>query len=281
MHGLKTKLYHFMIRSARDVASQALPNWVQISANLAQNFYDVFMACPSEEQRALLTEAEQVSADEWRSIRQQVADELGEAYAEALDQARTAMREVGQNARQNNSRQAPQAEEFRQRLHQSMRLGNMQIQRRRRVGRGVAVSVLFAASSPAPPRASWPQIPGFELSGWLGEGAQAKVFVAKRSNAGALGAPVALKVGVLDDRTRFERELDVMSRVQSPHLLSALGHGVVEGFVPLFWIEMPLMGGHSLADVGEVSLEEGVRLCLGVLEGLKVLPKHRDFIWYN
>jgi formylglycine-generating enzyme len=277
MHGLKTKLHHFMIRSARDVASQALPNWVQITASLAQNFYDVFMACPSEEQRALISEAEQVSTDEWLSIRGQVAEELGEAYAEALDQARTAMRGVG-DARRNSHRQAQQtqqAEIFRQRLHESMHLENMKIQRRRQIGRGVATSILFAASSPAPPRASWPQIPGFDLTGWLGEGAQAKVFVAKRSNAGALSTPVALKVGVLNDRTRFERELDVMIRVQSPYLLSALKHGVVEGFVPLFWIEMPLMGGHSLANVGKVSLEEGVRLCLGVLEGLKVLHRHK------
>ena len=71
-----------------------------------------------------------------------------------------------------------------------------------------------------------------------------------------------------------------MTRAQSPRLLSALSHGVIEGFVPLFWIEMPLMGGNSLADIGEVSLEEGAALCLGVIEGLKALHAlgvaHRD-----
>ena len=38
-------------------------------------------------------------------------------------------------------------------------------------------------------------MPGFELTGWLGEGASGKVFVARREGTGELGQRVALKVG--------------------------------------------------------------------------------------
>ena len=37
---------------------------------------------------------------------------------------------------------------------------------------------------------------------------------------------------------------------------------------------MHLMDGHSLADVGRIDLEEGIRLCLGVVQGLKALHAH-------
>ena len=94
MSTIRSKLRCFMVRSARDVAAQALPNWAQIGVSLAQNFYDVFVACPEQEQRALLAAAEQVSASEWASIRGQVAGELCERYAEALDQARAALRQA-------------------------------------------------------------------------------------------------------------------------------------------------------------------------------------------
>ncbi len=276
MLNLKDQVRRFMVRSARDVAAQALPNWAQIAASLAQNFYDVFIACPEAEQRALLEGVRGVSAGEWASIRQQVAGELGERYAEALDQAREAM--VGVHGER---RGGELGESLRAGLNQSMRLGQRQINRHRPIGAGVARSLIFGGGQvDPPPRSSWPHVPGFELTGWLGEGAQAKVFVAKREEAGELGAPVALKVGPLTDRRRFEREVELMRRARSPYLLSAISHGVIEGFVPLFWIEMPLMGGQSLADVGAVSLEEGVNLCLGVIQGLIALHEqgvaHRD-----
>ena len=46
MQEFKEKLRRFLVRSARDVASQALPNWAQIGLSLAQNFHDIFIACP-------------------------------------------------------------------------------------------------------------------------------------------------------------------------------------------------------------------------------------------
>ncbi len=164
---MRNKLRSFMVRSARDVAAQALPNWAQIAASLAQNFYDVFVGCPDEDQRDLLEAAEQVSSNEWGSIRGQVASELGERYAEALDQARAALCQA-QGAARSRSR----GEALRRGLNQTMAAG--MVVERRRVGSGVARSVLMGggASEPPPP-SSWPQVPGFELTGWLGEGATA------------------------------------------------------------------------------------------------------------
>lgn len=49
MMSMSEKLRCFLVRSARDVASQTLPNWAQISVTLAENFYEVFIACPNEE----------------------------------------------------------------------------------------------------------------------------------------------------------------------------------------------------------------------------------------
>lgn len=131
MLNLKDQVRRFMVRSARDVAAQALPNWAQIAASLAQNFYDVFIACPEAEQRALLEGVRGVSAGEWASIRQQVAGELGERYAEALDQAREAM--VGVHGER---RGGELGESLRAGLNQSMRLGQRQINRHRPIGAG-------------------------------------------------------------------------------------------------------------------------------------------------
>ncbi len=160
----------------------------------------------------------------------------------------------------------------------------MQVQLRRsarRLSPGVAVSVLMGGSrGEAPPRSAWPDVPGFELTGWLGEGASGKVFVAKRSGTGELGRRVALKVGPLTDRARFEREVSLMEQLNSPYLLSSYAHGVMEGFVPLYWIEMPLMGGQTLAELSRGALEDTLKLCLGVWKGLEALHKaqvaHRD-----
>ena len=67
MMSMSEKLRCFFVRSARDVASQALPNWAQISVSLAENFYEVFIACPDEDQQALLegagSELERVGFD--------------------------------------------------------------------------------------------------------------------------------------------------------------------------------------------------------------------------
>ena len=150
MSTIRSKLRCFMVRSARDVAAQALPNWAQIGVSLAQNFYDVFVACPEQEQRALLAAAEQVSASEWASIRGQVAGELGERYAEALDQARAALRQA---QTQGSRRGRGRGEALRRGLNQTMASGMMV--ERRRVGSGVARSVLMGGgASEPPPRSS-------------------------------------------------------------------------------------------------------------------------------
>ena len=272
MSGFKQKLRYFLVRSARDVAAQALPNWAQIAVSLAQNFHDVFVALPPAEQAGLIEVAEGLSASEWRSMRAQVEGELGGRYAEALDQAREALRGA-------RGARGSRGEAVRVGLERTMAV---QVQRSaRRLSPGVAVSVLMGESvSAPPPRDQWPHLPGFELTGWLGEGASGKVFVAKREGTGELGARVALKVGPLTDRGRFEREVSLMERLRSPHLISALSHGVIEGFVPLYWIEMPLMGGQTLAEVPRGELEESLRQCLGVWRGLKALHEagvaHRD-----
>jgi serine/threonine protein kinase len=71
-----------------------------------------------------------------------------------------------------------------------------------------------------------------------------------------------------------------MERVRSPYVVGALSHGVIEGRIPEFWIEMPLMGGQTLAEARGVGLEEGLRLCVGVWQGLLALHEagvaHRD-----
>ncbi len=258
------------------MASQALPNVAQIALSLGQNFYDVFMACPDTEQQSLLQDSQQLSRQGWNSIRGQVACELGEEYAQALDQVRQAMQEID-----SNSTVSQRQEAFRQGLERNMSFGVNHLLQHQRIGRGITRSMMMSQSeSTPPPRSQWPPIPGYELTGWLGEGAQAKVFIAKREDAGEQSPPIALKVGPLTDRARFENEIAIMKSLRSPYLLSANNYGVIEGFVSLFWIEMPLMAGATLAGIGQVDLEEGIKLCLGVIEGLKVLHEagvaHRD-----
>ena len=117
-----------------------------------------------------------------------------------------------------------------------------------------------------------------ELLSVLGQGASATVFLALNQ----AGKRVALKVGQLTNRKQFERETKIMNQVHHPRLVSALSFGVVEGFAPLYWIEMENLGGYTLADLleGGLTEEEKWTIILDLVEGLEALHQqemiHRD-----
>jgi tRNA A-37 threonylcarbamoyl transferase component Bud32 len=88
-------------------------------------------------------------------------------------------------------------------------------------------------------------VPGFELTGVLGEGATSAVFKARRDN----GEVVAIKVHKLSDalepeeRERFLREAETAASLVHPNVVRTLEHGAVEG---RHYIVMEFVRGETL-----------------------------------
>ncbi|HZU97003.1 MAG TPA: protein kinase, partial [Planctomycetota bacterium] len=89
-----------------------------------------------------------------------------------------------------------------------------------------------------------PEIPGYALERFLGEGAYAKVYLAKEK--GGLERPVALKVFSKENRRSYERELDMVKKIEelrrkerALEIVQALGSGEHEGisFIALEYLE--------------------------------------------
>ncbi|MEO8700646.1 MAG: serine/threonine-protein kinase [Kofleriaceae bacterium] len=109
---------------------------------------------------------------------------------------------------------------------------------RRSFSRGDNQELLETGSDP-------PDITGFRLDRMIGEGGFGQVWHAHRD---ADGTRVAIKilhlelVRSIDALTRFQRELDAISRLQHPNVVSALDHGTLSDgrpFLVLEYIEGP------------------------------------------
>jgi serine/threonine protein kinase len=117
----------------------------------------------------------------------------------------------------------------------------------------------------------------------LGEGGMGKVYRAKHAS---LGLAVAVKVMQRQERAdlveRFEREAQLMSRVQHPNVVRVLDYGLLEDGAPC--LVMEILEGESLETrlVRRVSLpwREAMVLEQGLLEGLGAIHAagvvHRD-----
>ncbi|MGE3635238.1 MAG: protein kinase, partial [Sandaracinaceae bacterium] len=89
----------------------------------------------------------------------------------------------------------------------------------------------------------------YELHEPIGEGGMAQVFRATRVD----GGDVAIKVlhgggdASAEQLARFEREIRIAERIEHPHLIRVIDHGVDEALGP--WLAMPLVRGMTLRDL--------------------------------
>jgi serine/threonine protein kinase len=99
-----------------------------------------------------------------------------------------------------------------------------------------------------------PQISGFEIHGILGKGSFATVYLATDQ---ANDRVCALKVGLLDQEERFNREVKNMKAIDHPHVLSCLDAGIVADLGKIYyWISMPNMMGVTVEDLLTEELDE-------------------------
>ena len=109
------------------------------------------------------------------------------------------------------------------------------------------------------------QIPGFKLDRLAGEGGFGQVWLARRDGDRERVAIKVLHLELvrsIDALTRFQRELDAISRLQHPNVVRALDHGTLSDgrpFIVLEYIEGPSLreviherGSISPADTFEI-----------------------------
>ena len=266
----KQKVIEFSKRLVVNAAMNAVPNSVQLLIATAQDFHELFLAAPPEEQQALLEAAGEMSEAELAMARAEVAREAGvddEQAAGVVLQSLRGLRGTGEGEvlRSVNAT-----------LGAATR-GEATITPRRggRLNAGVVGTMLGESSRgiEVSGRGSWPDVEGFELKGVLGRGAAGVVYLAKEE---ASGRVCALKVGELESQSRFEREVRAMGAVEHPNLIDLWGQGLLSDPPPRSWISMPNVGGLTLSDVWRrgVELDEKLRLMGEVLAGLKALHTH-------
>src|SRR5262245_17556310 len=123
-----------------------------------------------------------------------------------------------------------------------------------------------------------PNIPGYELSGFIGRGASGVVYRARQL---AVDREVAIKILhphlARESRIvrRLQREARTTARLAHPHIVSAVDMGETDG---RWWYAMEFVDGPSLAQrlraEGRVREREALRLFIPLCEALEHLWEH-------
>ncbi|MHC5024895.1 MAG: serine/threonine-protein kinase, partial [Planctomycetota bacterium] len=145
-------------------------------------------------------------------------------------------------------------------------------------------AVLRALQRGAGPRRPPLEFPGFDKSRELFCGGQGRVYAAVRRGTGEV---VAIKVlredhlaGAADQR-RFEREIEIVSALQHPHLVPIIGHGRTVDDRP--YLVMPFIEGapldeHVLGpgrdDPGRLDVGDTLRVFLGACDAVHYAHQH-------
>ena len=124
----------------------------------------------------------------------------------------------------------------------------------------------------------------YQIERQVGQGGMASVYLAKQ---GSIGRTVAIKVMPMyfmhdpNFLSRFEREVQVIAKLQHPRILPVYDYGQINGRP---YIVMAYMPGGTLADLiekGPMPLDQVTRLVDQIAEGLDFAHRegviHRDF----
>jgi serine/threonine protein kinase len=276
------KLKVFSKRLLLHVAAQAIPGPAQLVYEVAQDFYQIFMVADDADRQALIEAACEMTDAERGSLIRELSQQFGQAEVQAIEGVLSTLRV------------RPQAHNALQRINQTMLSSSRQTlqptafsARQRAVGSAVVSSMLMprqAHQGRAVHSSRWPQIDGFEIKNFLGQGSFAEVYLAHELDAqGEFKRSCALKVGDLHDIKRFNREVNALQHVQHENLIDYYGSGILQDPPPpRFWIAMPNLSGITLGDLmrGGLDVEQKLMLSIQVLGGLHALHEkklsHRD-----
>ncbi|MBU1898725.1 SUMF1/EgtB/PvdO family nonheme iron enzyme, partial [Myxococcota bacterium] len=279
----KEKLREFGKRLLLNIASQALPNSVQMAIEIAKDIHELWLSGRTQDLEALVEGAQALSVDE----REALVQELTANQPEAEPVARGMLETL---------RAGPTRGTITATLNHTLMRGTGQTLRpsrlsegQRRVGAAVLSSMMLPRAEEKKEQegadpSQWPRVPGYRLARLLGAGAFATVYAADElDDRGEIKRRVALKIGVLDNASHFKREVTALQAVDHPNLMDYFGSGVLQdAYPPRFWIAMPALSGLTLRDLLKQGLDGEQKLLFAgqILEGLVALHganlSHRD-----
>jgi WD40 repeat protein/serine/threonine protein kinase len=284
---MQARIFRFLLVTARDLL---LPGFIDLPLKIGQHFYHCFLATDPQEKLRLLREAGQLTNDQieqlvdawaaaWRPALS--GGRLSQTQRELLRQLVCSLHEAGRPG----AGPTP-AEAVRRCLNRSVLAGGRQEvppivlrPEQEAVGRSLVQAALegktdYRGPRPLPPDA--PRVPGYELLRVLGQGGFSVVYLARHVATGELRA---VKVGLLADPRRFEREVRLLRNLSGPYVVRYHEHGELHG---QFWIAMTYLGEYTLADLiaTRLTTEQALLLAEQVLRGLAALHQsnvvHRD-----
>ena len=258
-------------------AMNALPGPLSFMIEMGHKVYELWWSEAPEERNCYIEGARELSEQEIDQLQLELAHETGVDHRAALDLVVESLRGMRANDESEALRSINAS------LHRTTKTEATITPRRHSRPQNSALSTLIGAPQRFVERSSrseWPQIEGYELCGILGRGSAGIVYLAKQTEGDQ--RVCALKVGLLESSTRFERELKAMAAVEHINLVELWGSGQLSN--PLrYWIAMPNVGGLTLADLWgnrSLNLLERLRLMDEVLAGLAALHRgglvHRD-----
>jgi serine/threonine protein kinase/F0F1-type ATP synthase assembly protein I len=284
---LHIRIVRFIALSAWDLL---VPSIIAHPVSLVRNFYECFLVADPFQKLELLREARNLSDAEIEEIVDAMTAEwkaelphgqLTEPQRELLRQLVLCLKTASQPAAAANPSEA-----LRKSLNSSLLArGREQINPinlkpdQYAVGRSMVLAGMQRASDVRGPRQlphDAPQIPGYELINVLGDGGFSKVYLARHIETDEIRA---IKVGRLEDNSRFEREVRLLVSLKGSYVVRYYEHGRFDGN---FWIAMEYLGEYTLTNLIQTtpSAEYSLLMAGQVLRGLENLHKagviHRD-----
>ncbi len=245
---------------------KAVEEWIEVlpggkvaymAYELGKGVYEILSNAEMMDRDAILEATSKLSDADIQLIAQELSNQ--QANQVAIQETLQTMRGLGQRFR---GQTYIQAEALRQQINQTLLSGRQQISpqsfnaQQQTIGSQVAhaltlrsasqgnqsINAIFQASQA-------PKISGFELTGILGRGSYATVYLAIDQRK-TPHQTCALKVGQIDEMVRFEREVKNMKAIKHPNVLSCLDSGTIthQG-AWYYWISMENMRPITVQDL--------------------------------
>ena len=125
-----------------------------------------------------------------------------------------------------------------------------------------------------------PSIPGFAIACKIGSGAAGDVWQATEESMGRTVAIKVMKPGIVgagQALDRFQREIELTSRIRHPHVVDFIASGQVDGNL---YLALEFMAGGNLSErlaelPGAMPPAEAARIMLQALDGMAMAHSHQ------